>query len=215
MSTLTTNAPGVQRVAKALRISPNLKRCNGETCAVQNRGHFVNFVAQHDVIWKVDKPLDGVDSRTCMYLHPASQSMCKDFNTIGDPFAANCFKWGENGFGYKRRCAAYGMCFQFEHNFRWGGQTDMFVARPMLRDTLAVREMRKFTGHTKYVPGGMDSLHEAWNNRTRHLINERFAFDRSLLRDKLYEFELQSNVGRPDPAFGGVVGAWACSSWAA
>lgn len=76
---LTVNAPQVHRIVQKIGLlSEDEQKLKDKKYLF---GAFVNFVAQHDVIWKLDEPLPG--SSTCMYIHAAETAGCRGVESIG------------------------------------------------------------------------------------------------------------------------------------
>eukprot|EP00443_Scrippsiella_acuminata_P014275 CAMPEP_0115190144 /NCGR_PEP_ID=MMETSP0270-20121206/11875_1 /TAXON_ID=71861 /ORGANISM="Scrippsiella trochoidea, Strain CCMP3099" /LENGTH=863 /DNA_ID=CAMNT_0002603349 /DNA_START=62 /DNA_END=2650 /DNA_ORIENTATION=+ len=91
---LTINAPNIYKVVHKMELVPEdgrpwFERWFSEPVLKQKAdlfAGFVNFVAQHDLFWKLDDPLPG--SKTCMYMHTAELAGCRGVTDLGSVYRA-------------------------------------------------------------------------------------------------------------------------------
>jgi len=140
---LTINSPSVYHIVHKLRLAPEdqrglLDKMFSDSLLKQKSylfSGFVNFVAQHGTIWKLDTALPG--SKVCMYMHAAEGQGCRGMTNFGDLYRRaydafwHCKKdFIKVGEGYsldgcmKQQLARTLGCMLHEHSFMLGGGLD-------------------------------------------------------------------------------------------
>jgi len=137
---IAINSPGVHYLSKQLELrNPRHSWRNGlndwwnntfgttrwlpisrvEVDEVQDYSRFLLLVSQHDVIWKVDRPLSKLGQAVCMYYHAPSDTHCANYTDFGLIVDASCDDNSRSRL--EPRCADFQACMEKEHFFDWEG----------------------------------------------------------------------------------------------
>lgn len=124
-----------------------------EVDEIQDHSRFVLLVSQHDVSWKVDRPLSEFGQTVCMYYHPPSQTGCANYTDLGLIVDSACTDNSRSRL--EPRCESFQSCMEKEHFFDWEGAGGLGLSglrhRPL--DTgLLMSELIGATGQSMFNP---------------------------------------------------------------
>jgi len=172
VAVIAVNAPGVERLSKDLGIrqprhswrndfndwwNSTFGSANWSPIARtdvdedQDYSRFLMLVAQHDVMWKVDRPLSKTGQSVCMFFHAPSQSHCKNYTDLSLFVDRSCQDNSQQK--VRPQCQSFPECIMTEHLFEWegaGGQTLQGLKNKRLDTGLLLSDMTGATGVTYY-----------------------------------------------------------------
>lgn len=90
-----------------------------EVDEIQDHSRFLLLVSQHDVTWKVDRPLSEFGQTVCMYYHPPSQTGCANYTDLSLFTDSACNDNSRSRL--EPRCESFQSCIEKEHFLNWEG----------------------------------------------------------------------------------------------
>jgi len=143
-----------------------------ETSELQDFSRFLLLVSQHDVLWKIDRPMSHLGQSVCMFYHPPSQSHCANYTDLSLFVSSSCEDNSRSRL--EPVCQFFDECIRNEHFFEWegAGGTGLSGLRDKPLDTgLLLTDLIAATGETLYNPSHPGMTHNQFTEyKARHDI---------------------------------------------